>query len=298
MPNNGSDLRTAVVGHVEWVQFLRVSKLPRAGDIIHSLDHWEEAAGGGPAAAVQLLKLSGNSRFFTALGDDDLGWAASERLAEVGLDVHSCARANEDTRRAVTFVDEHGERTITVIGERLHARGEDPLPWEALNETDACYFTAGDDDALRAARGSRILVATARVSKVLAQAALPLDAVVASAVDPSEAYRHGDIEPIPDLVVLTEGDRGGSYSVGGGEWVRYEPAVAGSVVDRYGAGDSFAGGLAFGLAAGLGPAEAIALAARCGAAVVTGRGPYERQLGHSDIEGVLGGRSGSESRSA
>jgi ribokinase len=53
-------------------------------------------------------------------------------------------------------------------------------------------------------------------------------------------------------------------------------------VDTYGAGDSFAGGLTYGLAAGLSTEEALALAARCGAACVTGRGPYEGQLTADD----------------
>jgi ribokinase len=277
-----------VVGHVEWVQFVRVASMPHQGDIVHSLDHWEETAGGGPAAAVQLLKLAGTARILTALGDDEIGRAASARLAQLGLEVHVRMRPNEVTRRAVTFVDDAGERTITVIGDRLNPSGEDPLPWESLEEIDACYFTAGDVAALRAARRSRILVATARAAALLAEAGVRLDAVVGSAVDPSEPYRHGDIEPIPGLAVRTEGERGGSYSIDGGEWLRYYPvAPTDPVIDRYGAGDSFAAGLAYGLAAGLGPTDSVDLAARCGAAVVTGRGPYERQLTYAHVVDLL-----------
>ena len=46
--------RVAVVGHVEWVQFARVSHLPRAGEVIHAHGAFEEPAGGGGVAAVQL----------------------------------------------------------------------------------------------------------------------------------------------------------------------------------------------------------------------------------------------------
>ena len=52
----------------------------------------------------------------------------------------------------------------------------------------------------------------------------------------------------------------------------------GPVSDTYGAGDSFAAGLTYGLANGLEREEALELASRCGAAVLTGRGPYEGQL--------------------
>jgi ribokinase len=58
-------------------------------------------------------------------------------------------------------------------------------------------------------------------------------------------------------------------------------------LDTYGAGDSFAGGLTFALGAGLPVDEALALAARCGAAALTGRGPYEGQLTRADIVSEL-----------
>jgi ribokinase len=54
--------------------------------------------------------------------------------------------------------------------------------------------------------------------------------------------------------------------------------VPGTVVDAYGCGDSFAAGLTFGLGRGDSVEDAVALAARCGAAVMTGRGPYAAQL--------------------
>ena len=46
----------------------------------------------------------------------------------------------------------------------------------------------------------------------------------------------------------------------------------GPVEDTYGCGDSFMAGLTFALAADEGPGDAVAFAARCGAAALTGRG--------------------------
>ena len=54
--------------------------------------------------------------------------------------------------------------------------------------------------------------------------------------------------------------------------------LPGPIVDAYGAGDSFAAGLTYGLAAGMTPADAVALASRCGAAALTGRGAFAGQL--------------------
>ena len=143
-------MRVAVVGHVEWVQFARVERVPEPGEIVSASEVWEEPAGGGAVAAVQLLNLNGSVDFFTSLGDDELGQRSRERLTELGVTVHA-ADAGQPQRRAFTYVDENGERTITVLGPKLRPSGEDPsLPWEQLSRCDAVYFTGGDIAAVRA----------------------------------------------------------------------------------------------------------------------------------------------------
>jgi ribokinase len=49
---------------------------------------------------------------------------------------------------------------------------------------------------------------------------------------------------------------------------------AGPVEDAYGCGDCFAAGLTYALGRGLATPDALALAARCGAAALTGRGVH------------------------
>ena len=70
-------------------------------------------------------------------------------------------------RRAVTYVDEQGERTITVLGDRLGPSATDDLPWEELADVDSVYVAAADIDALRAARRAHVLVATSRIQNLL-----------------------------------------------------------------------------------------------------------------------------------
>ena len=271
-------MRVAVVGHVEWVQFARVDAVPAAGEIVHAQEAWEEAAGGGAVAAVQLARLAGSAELFTALGDDPLGHRAAEELQRLGVRVHAAWRA-QPQRRAFTFTDSQGERTITVIGERLVPSGADPLPWSQLEEADAVYFTGGDPDALRAARAARVLVGTPRARETLAAAGVRLDALVHSDSDAGERVVEGEIDPRPRLVVSTAGARGGRYAGAEGVTGSFEAApLPGPVVDAYGCGDSFAAGLTFGLARGGEVAGALELAAACGAACLTGRGPYSAQL--------------------
>lgn len=270
-------MRTAVVGHVEWVTFAYVDLVPEPGEIVHADDVFEVPAGGGPVAAVQLLKLAGDCTLYTALGDDELGHRAHAELERLGLRVEAVFR-DEPQRRAFTHVDGHGERTITVMGSRLGPQADDPLPWDELDEADTAYFCAGDDGALRQARRAGILVATSREAERVARTAVRPDAVVGSGRDPSE--RHAEYDPPPDLVVETFGADGGTFRTADGREGRYEPApLPGPLVDLYGSGDSFVAGLTFALGRGDAPDDALALAARCGAACATGRGPYEGQLG-------------------
>jgi ribokinase len=271
-------VRVAVVGHVEWVIFARVQRVPRAGEILHPEEIWEEPAGGGAVAAVQLAKLAGEATLFTSLGDDDLGHRTLQELRDHGVRVEANFR-HVRQRRAFTFIDQNGERTITTLGERHAPRRTDPLPWEELASTDAVYFTAGDDGALEATRQASVVVATARVLRSLARARVAVDALVGSRRDRWEEYRRGDLNPPPRVAVLTAGADGGSYETADGRRGTFAAApLPGPRVDAYGCGDSFAAGLTFGLGGGLGLDEALALGARCGAGCLTGRGPYEGQL--------------------
>ena len=263
-----------VVGHVEWVDFVVVDQLPRRGAIVQATDMWQEAAGGGADAAVQLAKLAGGATFYTALGDDERGHRAKDELETRGVRVEVVWRRAAQ-RRAVCFLDGDGERTITLLGPKLVPRADDPLPWVDLATTDGVYFTGGDAGAVRLARQAGVLVASARELPILAEAGAALDVLIASANDPGESYRPGDLDPTPRAVVRTEGARGGTVEPGG----RFPPGrLPGPVVDAYGAGDAFAAGLTHGLAAGYSLEEALALASRCGASVVAGRGPYSGQV--------------------
>jgi ribokinase len=274
-------MRVAVVGHVEWMDLAVVEHVPASGEIVHALESWEGPAGGGAVAAVQLARLAGDCLFLTALGDDELGHRAKLELEALGVRVEAAWRA-ERQRHALVHVDANVERTITVIGDRMGPRAADALPWGELDGADAVYFTAGDPGAVRRARAAINLVATVRAVAALAASGVELDVLVSSSSDAGERYTPGDIDPPPRLVARTDGAAGGTLSLADGEMSHWEAApLPGPLVDTYGAGDCFAAGLAYGLAEGRSPSDALAVGARCGAACVTGRGPYAGQLADS-----------------
>ena len=144
-----------------------------------------------------------------------------------------------------------------------------------LAEADGVYFVSGDAAALKSAREAKVLVATARSLATLAEGRVELDALVRSRSDEGETYRPGDMDPPPRADVATAGTHGGTFTFAGGAPTHFPPASApGPLQDAYGAGDSFAAGLTFGLAEGLPMDEAVALAARSGAAALTRRGAH------------------------
>src|SRR5262249_36667622 len=157
-----------------------------------------------------------------------------------GVTVYA-ARAPGTQRRALTHVDEAGERTITVLGEKLLPSGEDgALPWEELRRCDAVYFVSGNVSALRAARRCPALVATAGELRRRGGAAVPVDVLVGSGEDAAERFESGDLEPEPRIVVTTAGGLGGWIRPGGP--FRAAP-LPGHVSDAYGCGDCFAAGV-------------------------------------------------------
>ena len=97
------------------------------------------------------------------------------------------ASREQPTRRAVTLVEDAGERTITTFGERLDPLGaEGGGHWSGVEQAEAVYFTAGDRDALQIARETaRVLVASPRARHALG-GGVRLDALVLSGEDEIE----------------------------------------------------------------------------------------------------------------
>lgn len=270
-------MKAAVIGHVEWAEFAHVDHVPSQGDIVHATETFELPAGGAAGAAMQIAQLNGECLFMTAVGNDQRGDCVAPGLTERGLRV-AAARRDSPQRRAFVYLDSEGERTITTIGERFFPEVTDELPWKELEDFDAVYLTAGNAETLRAARSSRMVVATVRAGAGLAEAGVQVDALVASANDVGEQYERGDIEPEPRWVVRTDGSRGGTIETPDGEvthWESHPPP--GPKVDTYGAGDSFAGGLTYGLGRGFPVEKAIGVGALCGASAIRGRGPFDGQ---------------------
>jgi ribokinase len=255
------------VGHVEWVEFMPVPHLPVQGKILHARDPFVRAGGGGAVAAGVLAELGADVDFFCALGEDADGRAAVAQLEHGGVRVHVAWR-DQATRRAVTFLEPGGERTIVTLGERLEPRGADDLEWDRLNDAGGVYFTAGDADALRLANASPFVVASPRARSVLETDEARVYALVFSEGDEDERAWAERVAPHARLLVATEGARGGRWwGESEGRWAA--APLPGPPRDAYGCGDSFAAAFTLGMGRGDSIAQAARLGAVAGAQALT-----------------------------
>jgi ribokinase len=257
----------AVVGHVEWVEFIQVAAFPVPGAVTQAQAAFTHAGGGAVVAAVVLAELGAEVDFFCALGRDENGEAAAAELAQRGVSVHAAWR-DQPTRRVFTLLDAGGERTIITVGDRLEPEGADELEWARIERADGVYFTAGDPGAAARARRARVFVTTPRARGALEVDPAVIDALVFSFSDEDERRWAQRLEPRARLMVGTDGARGGRWwGEAEGRWSGVTPP--GEPRDDYGCGDSFAAGFTFGLARGLPVRDAAAIGAERGALTLT-----------------------------
>tara|TARA_Y100001968_G_scaffold275714_1_gene269575 strand:- start:4035 stop:4874 length:840 start_codon:yes stop_codon:yes gene_type:complete len=265
-------LRMAVIGHVEWVNFLKIDKLPAKGVISHANNYLQEPAGGGSVVAVGMKKLIGiEVDFYTALGNDNIGKKCYEGLKENGLNLIVSWR-EEPTRRAISFITKEGERSITVIGNRLEPNIKDGINWEDFDKYDGIFVSAADANLIRKARRAKKLIVTPRVGlSALMESRVEFDAVIGSEIDSYENKIMNKLSKEKTTVIKTKGEYGCKL-VGGHS---YEAINIGKKkIDSYGCGDNFAAGFTVGSASNWGIEYSIALGSHCGAECAMKYGPY------------------------
>ncbi len=266
-------LKLAVIGHVEWVTFLKVDQLPLAGQISHANECFEEAAGGAAVAAVQMARLiNGPVDLITSLGKDTNGEKCVESLTKLGLNLKVAWR-EKPTRKGISLISKNTERAITVIGERLQPIASDNLPWDDMKNYDGIFVTATDKEGLTHARKARFLAATPRTGKnTLEISKVTLNALIGSGLDPDEKINFEELVLKPDIYIATEGKSGGTVYPQKHKYKSITPSS--KEIDSYGCGDCFAGAVTAALSAKMNLNKALHIGAYCGAECSTHFGPY------------------------
>ncbi len=267
------NIKFAVIGHIEWINFIKVDQLPKPGFISHSKKSLECPAGGGTVIAKRLRELTnGEVHFFTALGDDIYGKQCLNILEKMGIKLHVAWR-NKPTRRGFSLIDSECERSITIIGDRLSPIHNDDLDWNTLNNMDGVFITAADKELFKKSRVAKTLCTTPRVGlDIINESGIFLDGLISSNLDPGEFFSLNELRLKPRFVIKTEGEKGGIMFPGG----RYK-AIKNkkNKIDSYGCGDSFAAGILYGLSSNWNIEESLNLAKILGRNCSEHFGPYK-----------------------
>ena len=270
------NLKFAVVGHIEWINFIEVDHLPKPGLISHSKKSLEFPAGGGAVIAKRLRELTNNEvHLFTALGNDFYGKQCFNILEKNGIKLHVAWR-DKPTRKGFSVFDTIGERSITIIGDRLAPIYKDDLDWSILNDMDGIFITAADKEIFKKSRIANMLCTTPRVGlNIINESGIFLDALIGSNLDPGEVFSLKELRLKPKFVIKTEGENGGIV-IPGGRYKAFDNIK--NKVDSYGCGDSFAAGILYGLTSGWDIEESLNIAKILGRDCSEHFGPYKNNF--------------------
>jgi ribokinase len=262
-----------VVGSANLDLTLGLEALPGAGQTVRSDRRASGPGGKGLNQAVAAARAGADTRFVAAVGPDAEGAELLAVLAADGIEplVRTVAAP---TGLAVVLVDATGENAIVVSpGANAELLGLRPAERDAVAAADVLLVQLEVPlptvtEAAQAARAAGTLVV------LNASPWTPLDADLTDCVDllvvnegEARALASGRVDGVRGVatdrleqdvdlllgrvpaVVVTVGPHGAVYRDRGG--ARYdEPGLPVAAVDTTGAGDSFAGYLAAGLAAG------------------------------------------------
>jgi ribokinase len=287
---SGAPGTVLVVGSVNADLVVGVSRRPAAGETVLGSDLAAFPGGKGANQAVAAARLGARASFAGLVGDDSFGALLRQDLAAEGVSAGHLRTVPGPSGVALITVDPAGDNAIIVApgANALLTPGDVEAAWPAFTAAAvACAQLEVPVEAVTAAArlaeraGARFILnlSPAReVPAVLLAAADPLvvnqhEAAFLLGAGPAgapERQAAALLERGPQSVVITLGADGAQAADATGNWHVPSPAV--KVVDTTGAGDAFAGALAWRLSAGDRLADAVALAARAGAAAVTARG--------------------------
>lgn len=290
-----------VVGSANLDLVLRPAALPGPGETVLARSLQTFVGGKGLNQAVAAARAGARTAFLGAVGDDDAGTALTAALRRDGVDVSGIRRVQGPSGTAIVLVDDGGENAIVVAPGASSAL--DPLSPAELDSVAAADVVVMQLEIPAAAVASAAAVAHEAGRHVILNAApaiahLPRevsDAVDTLVVNRGEAAALGGGGAADDPTLLAErlveryrsvvvslGADGVVWAERGGSPTAV-PAWSVEAIDTTGAGDTFTGSLAAGIASGLHLGEAVRYAIVAAALTVTKAGasdaiPYRSEV--------------------
>lgn len=253
--------------------FLRVKRIPQAGETVIGWDYQEPVDGGkGSNQAIAASRLGAAVSFVGCVGQDRIGDDGERWMREAGVDTR-CLRRSASTASGVGFIilnDDGVPAMVTSLGANAELTTGD-IDGALVQYPDAAVlltqFEIDPEMALYAARAARQrgLITIVNPAPAPAMPLTGLDA--ASILTPNESEAKvllgldpdAPLKPLDlarrlrehsgvDQLIVTLGDQGIVGADASGLWEMKPPGI--DVVDTSGAGDVFCAALAVRLAEG------------------------------------------------
>lgn len=273
------------LGSINIDHVYRVPHLPGPGETLAASGLKTGLGGKGANMSVAAARAGSHVAHIGAVGSDGL-WAR-DRLMEYGVDTRAIAQLDVPTGHAIINVDETGENAITLFVGANQKITEDAIS-STLSEGNAgdLIVTQNETNGQRFALetgsefGFRVCYAAAPFDPKAVEDVIPfLDLLILNEVEAKqlEEALGTKIEAlgVADIVV-TLGSKGARWINAEGGIDQHFDAIKVTPVDTTGAGDTFTGYVLASLDRGMSMGQAISLAMRAAALMVT-------RLGTADV---------------
>jgi ribokinase len=272
--------------------------LPEPGQTLAGQLFTTGFGGKGANQAVMAALCGADVHFVGKLGKDVFGDAIADNFEKVGINAEFVDRSETPNGVAHIWVDGHGENRIIIIPGANHEieinRAVDAIniipglqivvaQCEIKQEVTLAAFKAAK------ARGCTTILNPAPFQEISAALLELCDWIIPNETEFREL--HGELPTSDEILksfrpgknsIVTLGSKGAVYISADGQ-IHHATAPKVTAIDTTGAGDSFVGSFAFGLASGKDPIEAMKLGIAIASLSVTRKGAQSSYPNQTEI---------------
>ena len=288
----------AVVGSAMMDLTAYADVLPEPGQTLAGQLFTTGFGGKGANQAAMAALCGADVHFIGKLGNDVFGTAIAENFVKVGINSEFVEMSSTPNGVAHIWVDGNGENRIIIIPGANHEI-EISKAAEAINSIANLSVVIAQCEikqevtlaAFKAAkaRGCTTILNPAPFQEISAALLELCDWIIPNETEFREL--HGELPTSDEILksfrpgknsIVTLGSKGAVYISADGQ-IHHAPAPKVTAVDTTGAGDSFVGSFAFGLASGKDPIEAMKLGIAIASLSVTRKGAQSSYPNQTEI---------------